>query len=283
MKKILTVLFLFTIQIYCQTYLNVKFTDDSYKYAELTNISSITFNGAGTEMTITLTDASSSTETISSISEITCDASILGGGNPFPVEMTTFYANVVENVVTLNWETATEINNYGFEILRCAQNDGHSEPDLSGEESWEIIGFVEGHGNSNSPKKYSFADENPPSGKIQYRLKQIDTDGSYEYSDFVSVETGIPKDYELKQNFPNPFNPTTKIVYKLAVDGFVTVKVYNVLGHEVASLVNENKRAGTHTIIFDVSNAGGELSSGIYFLRLNSGNYTGLIKMILLR
>ena len=94
---------------------------------------------------------------------------------------------------------------------------------------------------------------------------------------------GAPNDYELTQNFPNPFNPTTNIVYQLPVDGFVSVKVYNILSQEVASLVNENKRAGTHKIIFDVSTAGGGLSSGIYILRLNAGNYTGLIKMVFVK
>lgn len=283
MKKILAVFFLFTIQLYCQTYLNVKFTDDSYKYAELSNISSITFSG--TEMTVNLVVGSPTTETISTISEMTCDASILGGGSPFPVELTTFFANIVENVVTLQWETATEVNNYGFDIERKNPPPPGGRAGLNPlqGEDFEKIGFVEGHGNSNSPKEYSFIDDNPPSGTIHYRLKQIDTDGSYEYSEVVSIETGIPKDYELKQNFPNPFNPTTKIIYKLPADGFVTMKIYNVLGKEIVSLVNENKKAGTHTIIFDGSTAGGGLSSGIYILRFNSGNYTGLIKMILLR
>lgn len=274
MKKILTILFLLTIQLYCQTYLNVKFSDDSYKYAEISNISSITFNGASTEMTVTLVVGSPSTETISSISEMTCDASILGGGSPFPVEMTTFYANVVKYVVTLNWETATEVDNYGFEILRQAQDDG-----------WSLLGFIEGHGNSNSPKEYIFIDdmsletEEVLIGTIHYRLKQIDTDGSFEYSEIITVELGIPGKFELKQNYPNPFNPTTKIVYAIPQDGHVSMKVYDILGKEVTTLVNENKKAGRYTINFD----GSQFTSGIYITKITEGSFNGLIKMLLIK
>jgi hypothetical protein len=275
MKIIVTFLFVYSIQLYCQTYLNVKFTDDSYKYAELSNISSITFNGEGTEMTVTLTDASSSTETISSISEMTCDAFILGGGSPFPVEMTTFYANVVENVVTLIWETATEVSNYGFEIERK----------VGGRRNWEIIGFVLGHGNSNSPKEYSFIDdlsvetEELLSGIIHYRLKQIDTGGAFEYTEMVTIDLETPKIFELKQNYPNPFNPATKIVYAIPQDGHVSIKVYDTLGKDVATLANEEKKAGRYIVIFD----GSQTASGIYFTKINSGNYTALIKMLLIK
>ncbi len=273
--KIYTVfLFVFSIQLYAQTYLGVSYNNgDPSNITDLSLLQKITFSR--TDITFLLTDNSSVVKDLSIIDKLTYSGT--DGGNPLPVELVGFTAAVYGNEVYLEWSTATEVDNYGFEIERKT-GDGRSEM-----QGWAKIGFVEGHGNSNSPNEYSFADDNPPSGEIQYRLKQIDTDGSYEYSDVVSVETRIPNDYELKQNFPNPFNPTTKIVYKLPVDGFVTMKVYNVLGREVASLVNENKEAGTHTIIFDVSNTGGGLSSGIFFLSLNSKNYTGLIKMILLR
>jgi len=275
MKSITIFLFVFSIQLFSQDYLNIHYTDDSYKYALISSIQKITFGAGGDQLIVLLTDESSTTDDLSTIGEITYDNEPLG--DPLPVELASFTAELNGNIVTLFWTTETEVENYGFDVEHKMQDARHENRE------WKKIGFVEGHGNSNSPKEYSFVDDNPPSGTIQYRLKQIDTDGSYEYSDVVSIETGIPKDYELKQNFPNPFNPTTKIVYKLPVDGFVTIKVYNILSQEVASLVNENKKAGTHTIIFDGGTAGGGLSSGIYFLRLNSENYTGLIKMVLLR
>lgn len=284
--KISTVfLFVFSIQLYCQSYFNVKFTDASYKYAEISNISSITFSG--TEMTINLVVGSQTIETISTISEMTCDADILGGGSPFPVEMTTFYANVVENVVTLNWETATEVNNYGFDIERKNPPPPGGRAGLNPLQGgdFEKIGFVEGHGNSNSPKKYTYTDdlslrtEKVLSGSFHYRLKQIDNDGSFEYSEIVTVELGTPEKFELKQNYPNPFNPSTKIEYSLPEAGFVSMKVYDILGKEVAALVNEEKKAGRYTVNFN----GSESTSGIYFTRVISGTYSSLIKMILIK
>ena len=274
--KIFTIfLFVFSVQLYSQPYLNIHYTDDNYKYASLNDIEKITFNAGGDQMIVLLTDETSTTEDLSTLGDITYSSEPLG--DPLPVELVSFTAELNENIVTLFWTTETEINNYGFDIERKIIDAKHNTG------KWEKIGFIEGYGNSNSPKAYSFVDSNPPSGSIKYRLKQIDTDGSYEYSDIVSIETGIPNDYELKQNFPNPFNPTTKIVYKLPVDGFVSIKVYNVLGQEVASLVNEYKKAGTHTIVFNGNAAGVGLSSGIYFLRLNSEDYTGLIKMIFVK
>jgi hypothetical protein len=151
---------------------------------------------------------------------------------------------MVDNNVELNWETATEVNNYGFEverkILKQVQND-----------SWENIGFVEGHGNSNSPKIYSYTDNTiEASGKYNYRLKQIDIDGTFEYSDVVEVNLGTPEQFELDQNFPNPFNPTTSIRFNLPMDSNVKLNVFNVLGEEVAELLNENITAGYHSVKF---------------------------------
>lgn len=273
MKIITIFLFLLSIQLYSQSYLGISYNNgDPANSTDLSLLQKITFSGA--DITFLLTDNSSVTKALSTIDKMTFSGT--NGDNPLPVELTSFTAELNGSIVTLFWITETEVDNYGFDVERASSKTTPLQ-------EWKKIGFVEGHGNSNSPKEYSFVDDNPPSGTIQYRLKQIDNDGSYEYSDVVSVETGIPKDYELKQNFPNPFNPTTKIVYKIPVDGFVTIKVYNILSQEVASLVNEKKEAGSHTIIFDGSTAGGGLSSGLYFLRLNSGNYTGLIKMVFVK
>jgi hypothetical protein len=194
-----------------------------------------------------------------------------------PVELTSFTASTSSASgsvsVELNWETATEVNNYGFEverkILKQVQND-----------SWENIGFVEGHGNSNSPKLYSYTDNTiEASGKYNYRLKQIDIDGTFEYSDIVEANLGTPEQFELDQNFPNPFNPTTSISFNLPMDSDVKLNVFNVLGEEVAELLNENITAGYHSINFNAS----ELNSGIYFYKLETNNFTQIRKMMLVK
>ena len=266
MKTVIVCFILFSFPIYSQSYLNVHFNDGSYKNAALSDLQKITISGTGEQVDFHLNDGTTATENIADIQKFTLDDTPMG--EPLPVELSYFTAMVNGPSVILNWRTETEVSNYGFEILRCAQYD-----------DWVKIGLVEGHGNSNSPKNYSFEDENPPAGTVQYRLKQVDTDGQFTYSDIISVEVGIPSRFELKQNFPNPFNPTTNIVYNLPVDGFVTLKIYDVIGNEVETLVNENKKAGRYVIAFDGSN----LTSGVYFCRINSGYYSASIKMMLVK
>ena len=188
-------------------------------------------------------------------------------GTPLPVELTSFTAVLNENKVELNWKTATELNNYGFEILRSAQNDGHSESASAGEESWTKIGFVKGAGNSNSPKSYSFVDSNPISGKADYRLKQIDDNGQYKYSNVINISVdNAPTEFSLEQNYPNPFNPSTTINFALPVKSNVTLSVYNSLGQKVTELVNGALPAGNHSVNFNASS----LSSGVYIYRLEA-------------
>lgn len=199
---------------------------------------------------------------------------------PLPVELTTFNATKTNNGVELIWETATEINNYGFEIQRFVETDNFSD------ESWLKIGFIEGSGNSNSPKKYSFLDPKLVGGsKLVYRLKQIDIDGSFEYSDKIEVEI-IPSEYELFQNYPNPFNPTTTIKYSIPnivksdhSYNTMTIKVYDVLGAEVTTLVNKEQKPGIYQIKFDAA----DLPSGTYFYRLTTENFTKVNKMLLIK
>ena len=177
---------------------------------------------------------------------------------PLPVELSSFTANVNINNVELTWKTATEVNNNGFEVQR---KEGSTE---SGVGRWEKVGFVHGHGNSNSPKEYSYTDKNLTGGtKFQYRLKQIDNDGKYEYSKEVEVKV-VPKDINLLQNYPNPFNPVTEIKFTLPEAAKVTLRVYNIIGQEVANLVNGIEEAGFHSIKFEGSN----LPSGTYIYRL---------------
>ncbi len=190
-----------------------------------------------------------------------------------PVELTSFTANVNGNNVLLNWQTATEVNNYGFEIQRSAFSDQRSE--------WNTIGFVKGNGTSNSPKEYSFTDIVSQSGKYSYRLKQIDIDGSYKYSDIVEVNIGTPEKFELSQNYPNPFNPSTTIEYSIPKNSVqnVQLKIYDVLGREVATLVNGKQEAGRYKVKFNANN----LPSGIYFYTLRAGDFVATKKMILLK
>ena len=191
-----------------------------------------------------------------------------GGTQVLPVQLTSFTAKSTKTGVMLNWTTATEINNYGFEIERSQTSNVKSE-------TWEKVGFVEGHGNSNSPKEYSFFDN---SGATSYRLKQVDFNGNYEYSDVVTVSSVLTKT-ELYQNSPNPFNPSTKISFSLAETGRVNVSVYNVIGQKVAELVNQTMESGIHNVDFNASN----LTSGLYIYRLETPNYSNTMKMLLIK
>jgi len=157
---------------------------------------------------------------------------------------------------------------------------------------WEKIGFVKGNGNSNSPKEYSFVDSKLTFGTYFYRLKQIDTDGKFEYSQIIEMDFDKPLNYELEQNYPNPFNPTTKIKYRIplsppllkgesgeATGGFVTLKVYDILGNEIAILVNEEKPAGIYEAEFDAS----LFPTGVYFYKIQAGNFISTKKMLYLK
>jgi hypothetical protein len=192
---------------------------------------------------------------------------------PLPVELSSFKASAKNTDVILNWETATEVNNYGFEIER------KKIPADAKEANWTKVGFVNGHGNSNSPKNYSFIDKNITGGtKFNYRLKQIDTDGKYEFSKEIEVEV-TPKEYLLYQNYPNPFNPTTTIKFALPKNSHVIIKLFDVIGREVKTLVDEDKSAGRFEIQLD----GTDLSNGVYFYRMESGKFISTKKFVLMK
>jgi hypothetical protein len=195
---------------------------------------------------------------------------------PFPVKLSSFTVSVMDYIVKLNWRTETEVNNYGFEVERTAPLNSPKER-KTGE--WEKIGFIKGHGNSNSPREYSFTDENVTSGKYAYRLKQIDNDGSVDYSNEVEVIISIPTNTELAQNYQNPFNPATKIKYSISKAGYVKINIYNIVGEQVALLVNENMSPGNFEVEFDGSN----LPSGVYFYKLETTKFVDVKKMILLK
>ncbi len=199
---------------------------------------------------------------------------------PVPVELTSFTAIAEQSKVTLNWETATEVNNYGFKIQRSRSE---STSRLSGDLGWEELGYVPGAGNSSSPKSYSFIDEvNGIFGRYFYRLKQIDMDGSFKYSN--SIEVNIqPTNFVLEQNYPNPFNPSTTISWQSPVSSHQALKVYDVLGNEVVTLVNEYREAGKYTFNFNTEEFKNKFSTGIYFYTLTSGQYTATKKMAIIK
>ncbi len=192
-----------------------------------------------------------------------------------PVELSSFTAAAAGGSVVLNWRTATETNNKGFEIERQkAVNEYLNE--------WEKIGFVTGKGTTTEPAAYSFSDGGLTNGKYSYRLKQVDFDGSFAYSDVVEAEVKAPAEFSLKQNYPNPFNPSTKIGFNLQVDAKVTLNVYNVLGQKVTTLINGNLTAGETEVAFDAS----VLNSGVYFYRVEATaadgkKFSSVKKMIL--
>lgn len=189
---------------------------------------------------------------------------------PLPVELSSFTGKVLDgNEVKLNWITKTETNNYGFNVERRIK-DGQ----------WNKLGFVEGSGNSNSPKNYSFTDKDLFAGgsKFEYRLKQIDNDGAFEYSDIVEV-TVMPTEYELSQNFPNPFNPSTTIRFSLPTETRLKINIYNMLGQLVETLAEGNFEAGYHKVTFNAST----LPSGAYIYRIESSEFTQVRKMILIK
>jgi len=201
----------------------------------------------------------------------TCPGATLQGDGTIilPVELVSFNSEIIEDVVELSWTTATEINNKGFIVERKSET----------ENDWKELGFVEGNGSTAEMHSYSFADSAPQIGHLNYRLKQIDYDGSFEYLQETEVEFTKVFTYKLEQNYPNPFNPSTVIKYEIPEETKVTLKIYDVLGTEVASLVDENKPAGSYEIKFE----GKGLSSGFYIYTLRAGDFVQSRKMLLLK
>ncbi|MBZ0200797.1 MAG: T9SS type A sorting domain-containing protein [Ignavibacteriaceae bacterium] len=186
-----------------------------------------------------------------------------------PVELATFDAVVDGNNVDLRWATATETNNRGFEVERQFENGSFSK-----------IAFVDGKGTTTDLNSYTYTDKVNQLGAYSYRLKQVDFDGTFEYSNIVQVNVNaIPGEYTLAQNYPNPFNPTTSLTYNIPENGNVSLSVFNLLGEKVAQLVNTMQTAGTHTVNFNASS----LASGtyIYTLNVNGNNITK--KMVLMK
>ncbi|MGE5498847.1 MAG: FlgD immunoglobulin-like domain containing protein, partial [Syntrophothermus sp.] len=191
---------------------------------------------------------------------------------PLPVELTSFEAQNRNENIELKWTTATEINNFGFELERKTA-------------AWEKIAFIPGSGNSNHPRQYNYTDIKPAYGtEILYRLKQVDNDGKYKYYEPVKITMEAPKEFKLLQNSPNPFNPVTAIKFQLPVVSRVNIIVYNILGREVATLINEERSPGSHIVYWNGrDNQGAQVASGIYLYRIQAGSYSETRKMNLMK
>jgi hypothetical protein len=205
--------------------------------------------------------------------DLLTDDSQTSNTTPLPVELASFLSSVNKNNVQLNWSTVSETNNKGFSIERA--NSGNTEL------TWSEIKFVNGGGTTTNPVNYSFEDKNLATAKYKYRLKQIDYNGNYKYYDLQNeVEIGVPSKFELSQNYPNPFNPTTKINFSLPLDTKVLLKVYDLTGRELSTLVNgELKPAGYYSVEFN----GSGFASGLYIYRIQTDKESVSKKMVLVK
>ena len=188
---------------------------------------------------------------------------------PTPVELNSFTALLNGNSVFLKWNTASEINNLGFHVQRSSDKS-----------NYYTVGFIKGNGSSNNPHSYSFVDKSiSGSNAIYYRLKQVDCNGKFTYSNVVEVNFNTRIEYALNQNYPNPFNPVTSIQYSVKQTGFVKIELYDMLGRRVETLVNEEKQPGNYSFVFNAS----ALASSVYFYKLESGSFTAIKKMTVLK
>jgi len=275
MKIIITCLFLLTSQLFAQTYLNVFYSNSTpTNSTNIAMISKITFSGSA--MNFVLTNNSTVSKDLSVINNITFGGFDLG--NPLPVELTSFMADSKGRIINLKWTTATEVNTLRFEIQRT-----YITNELNN--SWITVGTINAHVNSSTPNNYAFTDNNQEAGKYMYRLKIVDKNGSFTFTETINAAVGLPDQFELKQNYPNPFNPSTVISYSLPFDCNVKMSVYDVAGRMVREVVNENQKAGYHDYNFSARN----LSSGVYFYSIaavssdGTKNFRSVKKLVLMK
>ncbi|MEO8400119.1 MAG: alkaline phosphatase family protein, partial [Ignavibacteriaceae bacterium] len=208
--------------------------------------------------------------------------SLFSGSNPLSVEISTFSAVRKFNKIIIEWTTQSEIDNYGFEIQKMKSKNN----------IWKTIGFVKGNGNTNNIHQYSFIDDKITDTVYFYKLRQIDNDGSYTFSKVIKINENNIENYELLQNFPNPFNPSTSIQYSVSSRQFISLKIYNILGNEVAVLVNKEQQPGNYEVEFSTKGRYGSdrnaaqnsiLSSSVYFYRLQAGSFISTKKMLMIK
>lgn len=268
----------------------VSFTDANNGTAVGLNGTILRTTNGGTNWTTQTTGTSNHFYGVS-FTDANTGTTVSGSGTIFrttngalPVELTSFLASMHGSAVSLLWQTQSEMNNYGFEVERKSMSNEQSTPPKGAApsaqiNSWTRVGFVEGAGTTNSPREYGFTDRNLTPGKYSYRLKQMDRDGAFKYSQEVSISISAPTVFALYQNYPNPFNPSTHIQFSISNLQFVQLKICDVLGRDVAVLVNEQKGLGTYTIEWNASG----VSSGIYFAKLQSNGEQLMKKLLLVK
>jgi len=261
-------------------------TDDGV--SDYTNLRIAKDDGAGNWVDLGGTGTANTNGTISSTIPFTSFGKFVlannkGGLNTLPVELSSFTTAKDGRNIKIDWSTNTEINCFRFEVERSLiNNNAEALP-------WVSAGIVKASGTNNSPKNYSFTDKNLRSGKYQYRLKIVDFNGSYNFSNIEETEIAIPKNFELSQNYPNPFNPSTSINYSISSDSKVILEVYSLKGARVSQLVNEAQPAGYYTVNFNSSQINNNISSGVYFYRIivldkiTRNTITEVKKMMLLK
>ena len=243
--------------------------------------SGTTWGTVGSPQDVTGSDPREITVAVTSFSDWT----VSGSDNPLPIQLGSFTATATsEGYVLLEWMTLTETNNYGFEVQR--------RPDSDPQYQTLANSFIPGHGTTLEPHYYSYTDNTVTLGQWWYRLKQIDLDGTIHYTDGIQVdvltdveedslpeEDPLPTAYALEQNYPNPFNPSTQIQFALPKASHVRLEVYNALGERIATLVDDTRQAGYYSEQFDATG----LASGLYFYRLQAGDFLDTKKLLLLK
>ena len=259
---------------------NVRFKVADIPNSGITDPSKITvysrpIPGAGSFSSLTTSYDAVNGEIVASVTSFS-EFVFASNDNPLPVELLSFKAEQLGDEVILKWITASEVNNFCFEVERNKLIDGVFD-------EWQRLGSVMGYGNSNSPKEYNFKDNlrNNPGTNIKYRLKQIDNDGQFSYSNIIELADIKPIAFILMQNYPNPFNPSTIISYQLPERSNVSLKLFDILGNEIATLVNEEKDAGAHDLELDISDY--KLTSGVYLFRIQAGNFIAARKMVVMK
>jgi len=203
-----------------------------------------------------------------------CIKALTSEDNFIPVELTSFSAVQEGENIKLDWATATETNNQQFEILRRTINEERID-------EWILVGYREGKGTTTEPQHYSYIDDisGINATAFEYRLKQVDFDGSYSFSEVIRVDNIAPAEFSLEQNYPNPFNPSTEIKFSIPQTTNITLRVFDIMGREVVTLIDEQMEAGKHSIVFNAAN----LSSGVYYYTIITENFIQTNKMILLK
>ncbi len=251
--------------LHAQQYLNVRLVDGSARNIPIQILRQIAFDESARNMNLTFFDATTQYLPIASIGCIT--SSEIAEGTLLPVEFGAFSAIVQGNEVVLSWETFTETKNYGFGVERRTESS-----------RWEDICFIRGQGTSNSPTRYRYIDTPRKQGRLHYRLRQTDNDGTLSYVGELSIVISASVNPPLSQNYPNPFNPHTTIQYSVAQKAHVSIRIFDLLGREVGVVVDEIKDAGSYEVVFE----GTGLSSGFYFCKLTTAGSTDVRKMTMM-